>query len=210
MKDENIFDQKAAEWDDNPRRREMSERFAGEIEKHVSLQQAKTVAMELGCGTGSVSMHLYSSLKFVKMVDTSKGMLDVVQQKMDYYNIHNMSLHQGEVTELNFEKDSFDLIYSLMTLHHVKDIDSLFESLYRLMNKGGKLCIGDLETEDGSFHHGEHTDIHFGFDTGSLKNHLEKKGFVVKDIVRMNVLKKEDSEGNMREYPQFFMLVEKV
>ena len=72
----------------------------------------------------------------------------------------------------------FDIIYTLLTLHHIKDINRTFGIFNSALNIDGYLCIGDLITEDGSFHHKDpEFDGYNGFDPGELKKLLLLNGF---------------------------------
>ncbi len=203
MNTSEIFDEKAKEWDSHPVVNENSRIFTEEIRKNVSLSSDMNL-LEFGCGTGLVSMNFYSSVRSVKMTDTSQGMLDVLEQKIKQNNINNMELFCDDIFNLNLPKQQFDLIYTLMALHHVPDITQLLDMFHQLLKPGGYLCIGDLEPEDGSFH-GDEFSVHNGFDTSELKNALEGTAFEVTKAYRMHIMKKPDAEGNLREYPLFFM-----
>ena len=65
-----------------------------------------------------------------------------------------------------YGEGSFDLIYTLMVLHHVGDVETIIRKFRGLLNPGGYLAIADLYSEDGSFH-GEGFSGHMGFDPGT-------------------------------------------
>ncbi|QTA84916.1 class I SAM-dependent methyltransferase [Desulfonema magnum] len=203
MNSSEIFDEKAKEWDKHPVINENCRIFTEEIRKNISLSSDMNL-LEFGCGTGLVSMNFYSSVRSLIMTDTSQGMLDVLKQKIKHNNINNMELHCEDIFNLELPKQHFDLIYTLMALHHVADIKELLDRFHKLLKPGGYFCIGDLEPEDGSFH-GDESSVHNGFDTSELKNTVEETGFEVTKAYRMHIMKKPDADGNLREYPMFFM-----
>lgn len=203
----NHFDTVAKEWDNNPRIIRMAAAFATLIRQHVPLTEDMRV-LDFGCGTGQVGMRLCSSVKSMAMVDTSEGMLAVLRQKITNSAGRNMSLHQGNLFQADLEEDAFDLAYTLMTLHHVRDIDAVFTRFHRLLKRGGWLCIGDLEPEDGSFH-GEDMEVHRGFDPQQLQRQLQNGGFEVLGTERMLVVEKPDQNGIDKSFPLFFLLARK-
>ena len=85
----------------------------------------------------------------------------------------------------------------------------LLDSLATLLKPTGILCIGDLEPEDGSFHCGT-MEVHQGFDTAELKRLVEDRQLRVTHCHTMHTVHKEDSEGNRRAYPLFFLAAEKT
>jgi len=167
------FDREAATWDNNPQRLELAMTVAEKIINSVPLLNNWT-ALDYGCGTGSLSFLLKSSLYSITLADESKGMLDVLENKINAHKVTN--LHP---IPLNLLEDEYtakhDLIYTLMALHHIKDVHAIIAKFNSILNKDGYLCIGDLVEEDGSFHaHHANYDGHNGFNLDSLKDILQK------------------------------------
>ena len=72
--------------------------------------------------------------------------------------------------------ERYDLIFSMMTLHHVPDVPRVLADFHSLLNRGGWLFQADLDAEDGSFH-GTEVDVHHGFERGTLRSWLAAAGF---------------------------------
>ena len=72
--------------------------------------------------------------------------------------------------------ERFDLVVTVMVLHHVADVGAVLAAFHRLLESGGHLCVADLEEEDGSFH-GEGFEGHRGFAPAALASELEGAGF---------------------------------
>jgi hypothetical protein len=104
----------------------------------------------------------------------------------------------------NYNKLSgIDIIYTLLTLHHIKDTGKIFEIFNTLLSPGGYICIGDLITEDGSFHHKDpEFDGHKGFDTAVLKTQLIENSFVIEYEKIFSIIEKK--------YPMFLIIGKKV
>ncbi len=207
MDSDNFFDRSAIEWDSKPITREMTAIFADEIAKKIDLTRDMTL-LEFGCGTGQIGIQFSSHVNRIKMLDTSLGMLNVLKEKIAEKNIDNIDLIFGDIFETQLEKHSFDMIYALMSVHHVDDVTSLFKRFGALLKHGGYLCIGDLETEDGSFHQHKQY-IHNGFDPMELKSMLRNSNYRSIDSFRMHVVSKPDINGDIKEYPMFFIKAEK-
>jgi ubiquinone/menaquinone biosynthesis C-methylase UbiE len=203
----NSFDNKAREWDQPPRRLEMASIFADRIRQHIPLSTSMDL-LEFGCGTGQVSLQLSPSVRRIHLVDTSPGMLEVLQEKIRDRGIVNMELHCGEIFDLSLAEERFDLIYALMALHHIPAISPLLLHFQRLLKRGGHLCIGDLEPEDGLFHEAD-VEVHHGFAIPELSTLMEESGFAVTAAERMHILRKTDRNGRLRDYPLFFLAARK-
>ncbi|MEW6073245.1 MAG: methyltransferase domain-containing protein [Planctomycetota bacterium] len=106
-----------------------------------------TRALEYGCGTGLLTFALREDLGEVTMADTSRGMLDVLREKIAAAGARN--LHPVELDLLRDlpPAERFDLVYCPMTFHHVEEDELLLRRFRDLLLPGGHLCIADLEAE---------------------------------------------------------------
>lgn len=203
----NKFDKQAAVWDDNPVRLERAKAVAEQIRKSIpNMQQMR--GLEYGCGTGTLSFELRPFLNSIVLADNSKGMLEVLENKISKSGYSNMKPKYLDLTETGLV-DSFDIIYALMSIHHIVDVDKLIKSFYDLINKSGYLCIADLVEEDGSFH-GEGFTGHNGFSKELLTGIMERLGFEVLcwEICYNNIKKLED--GTEKVFPLFLAIARKA
>jgi predicted TPR repeat methyltransferase len=171
----NRFDEMSATWDDDPTKVERAEVVARAIRDAVPLDRSVRV-LEYGAGTGLVTQALRDAVGPVTLVDTSAGMREVIERK-----IASGLITDARVWDLDFETDAapdenFDLVVTVMVLHHVGDEETVLSRFADLLVDGGHVCIVDLEREDGSFH-GADFDVHHGFDRGALGSSLERAGF---------------------------------
>lgn len=171
------FDIEAINWD-NEKRKVRAKVIAEEISKVTQIKK-QWDALEFGCGTGLVSFNLYDKFENITLVDISKGMIEMLNSKIEKYEINTMKAYQIDINkEHNLSENNYDIIYSSMALHHIIDTDTTLKSLYRLLKKDGYLCIVDLDEEDGSFHKEEKDFIgHNGFNQKVLKNLMLKIGY---------------------------------
>jgi len=85
----NPFDAKAKTWDSDPDKAVRAKTVADAIVKRVPMKPGFS-AFEYGCGTGLVSFFLGPLLNRIVMADSSKGMLDVLREKIVNGNVTNM------------------------------------------------------------------------------------------------------------------------
>jgi len=172
---EDYFDNKARTWDADPQIVLRAEKVAACIRKRVILTSAMS-ALEYGCGTGLLSFALKDDLGKIVLADSSEEMLRVLTEKIRHAHIRNMYPMYLDLVAGDICLQKFDLIYSLMVLHHVKDIHKVLSSLRDLLHAGGFLCIADLDKEDGSFH-GSGFEGHNGFCRDELADVITAVGF---------------------------------
>ena len=176
-RDVSSFDERAATWDDQPKI-ERARAVADAVRKAVA-PTAATRVLEYGAGTGLVSQALAGSTGPLTLVDPSSGMREVMHGKVAAGDlpagsrVWDLDLSTGDVPD-----ERFDLIVTVMTLHHIDDVPAVLAGFARLLDDGGHLCVVDLVKEDGSFHAG-HADFHghHGFDTADLSAQLTTAGF---------------------------------
>jgi SAM-dependent methyltransferase len=171
-----FFDDQAATWDDDPAKVERAEIVARAIADAVPLDRSTRV-LEYGAGTGLVTQALRDAVGAVTLADTSAGMREVIERKIASGVIPDARVWDVDLAEQDAPTgEAFDLIVTVMTLHHIPDLTRVLANFATLLRDGGHLCIADLEAEDGSFH-GEGFAGHHGFARPDLQARLEAAGF---------------------------------
>ena len=200
------FDKAAATWDKKPRRVQLAEKISAAIITRLPLNENMS-GMEFGCGTGLVSLALAPKLKTLAALDTSQGMLEVLQEKIDEQQLTNMHCLNVDILEDSY-KEQYDLIFCSMTLHLLKDADAVLKRFVELLNPGGYLAVADLLTEDGSFHGPAVKEIyhHKGFDTEKLGKTLTELGLL---HIHTDIVHTITKETTQKEYPIFLLTGQK-
>lgn len=194
------FETKAKTWDENPLQVRITSNFVNQLYNSTFLYKSDKIA-EVGCGTGLVGLNLAKYVNKIYMIDNSPSMLNVLREKIDNYSINNALVYEGE-----FEKSSIeDLsgVITFMSLHHIENTEEFVERAYNKLCDNGFLAIGDILSEDGSFH----TNItvpHNGFDIDKLSKTIEENGFL---ILRKHIY--DYIEKNEKKYPIFIIIAQK-
>jgi ubiquinone/menaquinone biosynthesis C-methylase UbiE len=196
------FDEKAKEWDNNPVNIERAYISANEI-REIIKPNPEMLGFEFGSGTGNLSYFLKDDFKTITQMDSSIGMLEVLQSKIKKDNISNFlpvlfDLEKYETDEFN---SKFDVIFTSMTLHHIMDINALFGKFRKILRPQGYLAIVDLEKEDGSFHsHIKDFNGLNGFGKEELEKLLSDSGFEITGYKIIFEIEKQV------KYPVFLMV----
>ena len=201
------FDTQAKDWDNDPMKTERVKVFAKEI-IHFITPDKNWNALEFGSGTGLLSYQLKDVFKTITLVDNSEGMIDVLKEKIDKSGITNFKPMLLDLLDRELNIGTFNVIYTLMTLHHINDLNKILTIFNSILKTNGYLCIADLVKEDGSFH-SQHPDFdgHNGFDKKELSKLLTKNGFKVEHYTICFEIKKELEN---KRYPLFLMICKKV
>lgn len=205
------FDSRAREWDKDPVKMERAQKFAEEIKMVLPLDgSAHWSAMEFGCGTGQVSFFLKDLFREIHLIDTSQGMLDVLGEKIRDHHVRNMFPHQRDILQEGLDTGKLDVIYTLMSLHHIGELEKVLMLFSNSLHPGGYLIIGDLVKEDGSFHdHAPDFTGHNGFSRQAMLGLLQSAGFEEVLYKEFFAITKKYEDGSRKDFPLFFMALQK-
>ena len=195
MHEHRRFDDEAATWDDDPDHERRQLAVAQAIEAGVDLSPRMS-AVDVGGGTGRLSILLADQVGSVVVTDPSAGMVKVARERIAAAGLSDrLRAVQADLTTDRLE-GTYDLVWSSMALHHVRDLDALLRSVAGLLVHGGRLLIADLDEDpDGAFHAGKvDFDGHHGFDRQHLTELLARGGFGDVDFVDATTILKDERE----------------
>ena len=202
------FDKSAQSWDQKTGRVELAHDVANAIIAEIELSQDADI-LDFGCGTGLLTLQLQPLVHSVTGVDSSHGMLDVLNSKIKELKLTNVKTEFVDMEKGDVLKGMYHLVVSSMTFHHIQNIESLLKQFYKCLLSGGHLCIADLESDGGKFH-GDNTGVfHFGFDRSFMRNLFTQAGFSdVREVTAARV-KKVLPDGQSQEFTVFLMTARK-
>lgn len=174
------FDQEALNWDSKPEVVQSTQAFYETLLKRIDRlhdSSAKLSILDLGCGTGLVSQRLAECAGVARIVgvDTSKGMIEVFNSKVETLPVG--SKMKGIVKLLEdpddpvLEGQRFDIALMHLTLHHVPEMEPLIKTLAGTLVSGGQIILSDFEND------GEHAkSFHPESKWGDVERHgIEKE-----------------------------------
>lgn len=102
--------------------------------KIIGKVKNKTI-LDMGCGFGDHAQKL-SKQKYKKLVgfDISKKLIKFANEQ----RIPNSTFYVGDMSKrLKQENSSFDIVYSALAIHYIKNINKLFREVNRVLKKNG-------------------------------------------------------------------------
>ncbi|KPM36712.1 hypothetical protein AK830_g9863 [Neonectria ditissima] len=158
------FNAEAAAWDSNPFVHAMSLEAWKAIKKSVpSLVKSpgQLDVLEIGCGTGLLSLEAAVLANRFVAVDAAEGMIEVLASKLSKPN----SSAPGNILPLaimledpddkrmppadNASPDGprlkFDLVLSHLVLHHIPDLKAVLATMMGCLKQGGVVALTDFE-----------------------------------------------------------------
>ena len=91
--------------------------------------------LDLACGAGEAAVYFASKGASVSAVDISQGMLTLAEKLAESSGV-KIDARKMAAEALDFEDDSFDIVYGYGALHHV-DLAYSAKEIYRVLKKGG-------------------------------------------------------------------------
>lgn len=98
----------------------------------------KTI-LDMGCGFGDHAQRL-SKQKYKKLVgfDISKELVRFASEQ----KIPNSTFYVGDMSKkLKHKESSFNIVYSSLAIHYIKNIKNLFKEVNRILKRGGIFCF---------------------------------------------------------------------
>jgi ubiquinone/menaquinone biosynthesis C-methylase UbiE len=114
------------------------------LEKRLNLikkicPDKNTKILDVGCGTGALLYNLMESgYNNLWGIDNSAKMVEIANQKIPNRII------RGDMLNLPFSSESFDLVISIVSLHHLGDLNKVKKAIYemiRVTKNSGNLII---------------------------------------------------------------------
>ncbi len=96
--------------------------------------------LDVGCGTGMVPYLLKKRYPHINItgIDLSEKMLHIAQKRLK-----NVSLIKGDVTQLPFKDNQFDLVTTCYTLRNFPNIHPSLQEIFRVVRPSGSVLILD-------------------------------------------------------------------
>jgi demethylmenaquinone methyltransferase/2-methoxy-6-polyprenyl-1,4-benzoquinol methylase len=105
-------------------------------------EETTAKVLDAAGGTGKWSVRIAREGPLVVLVDLSNGMLEVARQKINESGLSSrIEVHQGDITDLDFDDETFDMVFCEHALCFVENMKSALRELVRVLKKGSPIVI---------------------------------------------------------------------
>lgn len=104
--------------------------------------------LDLGCGTGELLFKLaqkFPSARELIGIDISEEMLKQAKIKLDSFK--SVSLQLGDIEQISYPNEYFDLIVSIGVMHYVRSPEMMIKEALRVLKTGGRFLLVDMAQE---------------------------------------------------------------
>jgi SAM-dependent methyltransferase len=108
-------------------------------------------ALDLGCGAGRHTVLLAERFAHVDAIDLSRPMIEIARAKRSRPNV---AYQQADLLEATGSGE-YDLVLSVMTLHHVPDLRAALAHIKGLLAPGGRIVLVDPYPTESALHPAE-------------------------------------------------------
>lgn len=98
--------------------------------------------VEIGCGTGQMSLYLAHADRVIIGTDISGAALRLGRAAALRFAINAVRFVETDLHDAGLKPASFDVVYSAGVLHHTADPAAAFAAIVRLARPGGIIIIG--------------------------------------------------------------------
>ncbi|MFA5059069.1 MAG: class I SAM-dependent methyltransferase [Candidatus Omnitrophota bacterium] len=105
------------------------------------------VVLDVGCGTGVVTIPLSEHCKFIHALDAAQKVIEAAKERCRLEKINNIEYHLGSALQLPFEDNSFHHVLMYAVIHYLeneKQISQCVSELIRVCKPGGRVLIAEI------------------------------------------------------------------
>jgi ubiquinone/menaquinone biosynthesis C-methylase UbiE/DNA-binding transcriptional ArsR family regulator len=156
------FAANAGEWDGIRALHIPEEQVEGAVLEFVGPSQVSAY-LDLGTGTGRILELVAPRASRAVGIDLNGEMLTLARARIERASLAHVQVRRGDLFELPYADDSFELITVHQVLHYLEDPSAAVAEAARVLKPGGRLVIADFAPHALEFLREAHQHRRLGF-----------------------------------------------
>ena len=140
------WDKRGSDYDHSPghgiHSEHEKEAWKSLLRQALGTENEKLDILDVGCGTGVISLLLAELEHSVTGIDLSEGMLEKAKEKARIFNLP-VEFKNGDAENLPFEDEAFDVVTNRHLLWALPNPEKAISEWKRVLKPGGKVIIVD-------------------------------------------------------------------
>lgn len=96
--------------------------------------------LEIGCGIGTDGAQFAKAGADYTGVDLTDAAIELARKRFELFGLKGQ-FQVADAENLDFQDESFDVVYSHGVLHHTPDIDAAVREIHRVLKPGGRAIV---------------------------------------------------------------------
>jgi ubiquinone/menaquinone biosynthesis C-methylase UbiE len=96
--------------------------------------------LEIGCGLGTDGAQFANAGAYYTGVDLTEAAVELARKRFETFGVPG-NFQTADAEQLQFDDNSFDLVYSHGVLHHTPDTAKAIREIHRVLGPGGRAMV---------------------------------------------------------------------
>lgn len=165
------------------------------VKRSLPFLDRENKVLEIGCGTGNVTLPMADYVKEITAIDISEDMMAQAKEKAEKQGKENIRFIHKNLMELKAEPCSYDVVTAYNVLLYMDNKEEILDEIYRILKPGGIFisatdCLGRNLSKDSVMKFWKsklHLMPYVSFDTPiGLMRKIQRHDFHVLQIVNLH------------------------
>ena len=132
---------------------------AMQILTELSEVRQDDLVLDVACGPGMVACEFAKYVGHVTGVDITPAMIEQAQKRQQEHNLENLSWKVCDAVPLPFADNSFSLVITRYSFHHLLVPGEALSEMIRVCKPGGRVMVADVAMESSKSEAYDHLEI---------------------------------------------------
>jgi ubiquinone/menaquinone biosynthesis C-methylase UbiE len=115
--------------------------------------------LDVACGPGLVTCEFAKAAEKVVGIDMTPAMLETARNRQLELGLNNLGWELGDALHLPFEDQSFDVVITRYSFHHLLSPELALAEMIRVCKQGGSVLVADVAIPERNAAHYDHLEL---------------------------------------------------